>query len=240
MADPRTLKDTLYEMVARVAKAAASPKRLELVELLCQAPKTVERLAREANISMKLASVHLKALRNARLVDAERHGKYVVYRLASEDVARFWVTIRRLAEGRLVELRAAMQQLGAAAPEWEGKSREELLRKTRKGDVVVIDVRPPEEYAAAHLPCARSMPLAELKRRLAELPKRKPIVVYCRGPLCFMAADAVKVLRARGFDAKVLKDGVAEWAASGSGRPKGRGLPLEVLNPGKATASFRK
>lgn len=226
MTDTRVLKDTLYEMVARVAKAAASPKRLELLELLCQAPKTVERLAREANVSMKLASAHLKALRNARLVETERHGKYIVYRLASEDVARFWVTIRRLAEARLAELRSALRHFRAAAQEWEGKSRAELLRKAKKGDVVVVDVRPQEEYAAAHLPFARSLPLSELKHRLAELPKRKPIVAYCRGPFCFMAADAVKLLRARGFEAKVLKDGVAEWAASGSRNQRRTGLLL--------------
>lgn len=213
MTNHRLLKDSLYELVARVAKAAASPKRLELIELLCQAPKTVEILSKQASISTKLASAHLKALRNARLVDTERQGKYIVYRLASRDVARFWVTIRLLAEDRLAELQTAVRQCRATAREWEGNNREDLLRQAKKGEVVVIDVRPRNEYEAAHLPFARSLPLAELKTRLAELPKRKPIAAYCRGPYCFMAADAVKLLRAKGFDAHVLRDGVAEWAA---------------------------
>lgn len=213
MTNHRLIKDSLYELVACVAKAAASPKRLELIELLCQAPKTVEVLAKEANISMKLASAHLKGLRNARLVETERRGKYIVYRLASQDVARFWVIIRLLAEDRLAELQEAVKQFRTTTREWEDNNRDDLLRKAKKGDVVVIDVRPHDEYTAAHLPFARSLPLSELRNRLAELPKRKPIVAYCRGPYCFMAADAAKLLRAKGFDAHVLRDGVAEWAA---------------------------
>ena len=214
MSKNRSIKDTLYEQVARIAKAAASPKRLELIELLCQAPKTVEVLAREADISMKLATAHLKELRSARLVENKRQGKYIVYRLASEDVARFWVAIRMLAEDRLFELQDALGRLSDSTQEWVGNSRNELLRKAKKGEVVVIDVRPENEYAAGHLPFARSLPLSELKNRLAELSKNKPIVAYCRGPFCLMSADAVKLLRAKGFDAVQLRAGVAEWAAS--------------------------
>jgi rhodanese-related sulfurtransferase len=207
----RTIKDALYEQVARIAKAAASPKRLELLELLCQSAKTVEALAREADISVKLASAHLKELKAARLVDTERQGKYIIYRLASDDVARFWVTIRLLAEDRLFELQDALRQLGSAAHEWVGNSREELLNKAQNGEVIVIDVRPGEEYKAGHLPFARSMPLAELKTRLAELPKDKPVIAYCRGPFCLMSVDAVHLLRSQGFDALQLREGVAEW-----------------------------
>lgn len=213
MTSNRTIKDALYEQVARIAKAAASPKRLELIELLCQAPKTVEVLAREADISVKLASAHLKELRLARLVESERSGKYITYRLASEDVARFWVTIRLLAEDRLFELQNAITELSAASVEWTGTSREELMKKAKNGDVVVLDVRPASEYESAHLPFARSIPLAELKTRLAELPKDKPVIAYCRGPFCFMSGDAVKLLRNRGFNAMQLRDGVAEWNA---------------------------
>lgn len=207
----RQIKDALYEQVARIAKAAASPKRLELIELLCQVPKTVEVLAREAGISMKLASAHLKALKAARLVDSERQGKNVIYRLASPDVAGFWVTLRLLAEDRLFELQEAVQQLSRSTHEWKSSDREELLRRARDGELVVIDVRPPNEYETAHLPYARSMPLAELKARLAELPKDKLIVAYCRGPFCFMSADAATLLRSQGFEALQLRDGVAEW-----------------------------
>lgn len=214
MSKNRLIKDSLYEQVARIAKAAASPKRLELIELLCQAPKTVELLAQEADISLKLASAHLKGLRSARLVESERQGKYIVYRLASEDVARFWVAIRMLAEDRLFELQDALKQLGATTAEWVGSGRDELLRKAKKGEIVVIDVRPENEYEVGHLPFARSLPLSELKNRLAELPKNKPIVAYCRGPFCLMSVDAVKLLRAKGFDAVKLRAGVAEWVAN--------------------------
>lgn len=213
MTTNRNIKDALYEQVARIAKAAASPKRLELIELLCQAPKTVEVLAREAEISVKLASAHLKELRAARLVENERQGKYITYRLANEDVARFWVTIRLLAEDRLFELQNALRQLSEATHEWVGNGPAELLMKARKKEVVVIDVRPDNEYAAGHLPFARSMPLAELKSRIAELPKDKPIIAYCRGPFCLMSADAVKLLRSQGFEALQLREGVAEWEA---------------------------
>jgi len=213
MTTNRTIKDALYDQVARIAKAAASPKRLELVELLCQSPKTVDVLAREAEISVKLASAHLKALKAARLVDTERRGRNIVYRLASDDVARFWVTIRLLAEDRLFELQDALRQLREASHEWVGNSRDELLAKARSGDVVVIDVRPADEFDAGHLPFARSIPLPELKTRLAELPRDKPVIAYCRGPFCLMSADAVRLLRGQGFDAVQLTDGVAEWAS---------------------------
>lgn len=211
----RDIKDALYEQVARIAKAAASPKRLELVELLCQAPKSVEALAREAGISMKLASAHLKQLKPARLVKSERQGKNVIYRLASQDVAGFWVTLRLLAEDHLFELQDAVRQLSQSGHEWDASNREDLLEKARNGDVVVIDVRPAGEYEAAHLPYARSMPLAELKARLAELPRDKPIVAYCRGPFCLMSTDAVNLLRSQGFEALQLRDGVAEWGIWG-------------------------
>ena len=213
MTTNRTIKDALYEQVARIAKAAASPKRLELVELLCQAPKTVEVLADQAGISVKLVSAHLKELKSVRLVESQRQGRHIIYRLASEDVARFWVTIRLLAEDRLFELQNVLHELSAASHEWIGTNRDELLKKAKNGDVVVIDVRPADEYEAAHLPFARSIPLAELKTRLAELPKDKPVIAYCRGPFCLMSADAVKLLRRKGINALQLRDGVAEWNA---------------------------
>ncbi|GAC1332153.1 MAG: metalloregulator ArsR/SmtB family transcription factor [Collimonas sp.] len=212
MTTNRTIKDALYEQVARIAKAASSPKRLELIDLLCQSPKTVEVLARDAGISVKLASAHLKELRSARMLETERQGKYVIYRLASKDVAQFWVTTRLLAEDRLFELQEALRQMSAATHEWVGNSREELLTKAKSGEVVVIDVRPGDEYDAGHLPFARSMPLAELKNRLAELPQGKPVIAYCRGPFCLMSADAVRLLRERGINALQLRDGVAEWS----------------------------
>lgn len=214
MSEHRSVKDVLYEQVARIAKAAASPKRLELVELLCQSPKTVDVLAREAGIGITLASAHLKALKAARLVETEREGKFIRYRLASPDVARFWVAIRLLAEDRLFELQDALRTLGDNTREWVGSGRDELLERARRGEVVVIDVRPQDEFEAGHLPFARSMPLAELRNRVAELPTDKPVIAYCRGPFCLMSADAVSLLRTHGVDALQLRDGVAEWAAA--------------------------
>lgn len=211
MNDSRRIKDLLYEQVARIGKAASSPKRLELIELLCQGEKTVDTLAREAAISMKLASAHLRELRAARLVETEKQGKYVIYRIANRAVAEFWVEIRSLAEDRLVELRLALEQITRNPKELAPQDRASLIKLARKGDVVVLDVRPSDEYLAAHLPFARSIPLDELKSRLAELPKGKTVVAYCRGPYCLMALDAVDLLRKKGYNALRLPEGVAEW-----------------------------
>ncbi len=208
---PRRVKDILYEQVARIGKATSSPKRLELIELLCQGEKTVETLAREAAISMKLASAHLRELRSAHLVDTERSGKNIHYRIANRAVAEFWVAIRSLAEDRLVELKMALAQLTNAPKELAPKDRDALVKAARKGEVVVLDVRPSAEFAAAHLPYAQSLPLDELQSRLSDLPRDKTIVAYCRGPYCLMAKDAVDLLKQQGFAAIHLPEGVAEW-----------------------------
>ncbi len=211
MATNREIKNALYEQVSRIAKASASPKRLELLGLLCQAPKTVETLSQQASISVKLASSHLQELKAARLVESQRHGKNMIYHLASPSVANFLVTLRELAEERLFELQEAVRQMGESAHEWKGATREELLTQASSGDVIVIDVRPSTEFETSHIPFARSMPLAELKARLEELPKDKTIVAYCRGPFCLMSCDAVCLLRNLGYDAVVLRDGIVEW-----------------------------
>lgn len=211
MSSNREIKNNLFEHVARLTKAVANPKRLELIELLCQTAKPVEALAREAGISVKLASAHLKELRLARLVTGDKHGKQVIYRLASPDVARLWVLLHTLAEDRLFELQEALRQLAAGCDEWEAENRESLLRKASRGEIVVIDVRPACEFAQWHLPNARSLPLNELHNRLAELPRDKPIVAYCRGPYCLMSSDAVRLLHEQGYQAMRLKDGIAEW-----------------------------
>lgn len=215
----RQIKDHLYEQVARIGKAVASPKRLELIELLCQGEKTVEVLAAQADISVKLASAHLKQLRMARLVDTRKEGKYVLYRLASTSVADLWVNLRAEAEERLVELQVALASIVEHGDELEGIDRAAILKKAKAGEVLVLDVRPEEEFASAHLPHARSLPVDELRKRLKELPKDVPVVAYCRGPFCLMARDAVELLRRQGYRAFHLTDGVAEWRA--------RGLPIE-------------
>jgi rhodanese-related sulfurtransferase/DNA-binding MarR family transcriptional regulator len=215
----REVKNQLYEQVARIGKAVASPKRLELIELLCQGEKTVETLAAQAEISVKLASAHLKELRQARLVDTRRDGKYVSYRLASTSVADLWVNLRSAAEERLVELQMALASIVEHGDDLQGVDRADILRRAAAGEVVVLDVRPRQEFSVAHLPHARSLPVDELKKRIAELPKDVPVVAYCRGPFCLMARDAVELLRKKGYRAFQLTDGVAEWRA--------RGLPVE-------------
>ncbi|MCK9514456.1 MAG: metalloregulator ArsR/SmtB family transcription factor [Ottowia sp.] len=214
-----TTKTHLYEQVARIGKALASPKRLELIELLAQGEKTVETLAAQAGMNIRLASAHLRVLREARLVQTRREGKFVHYRLSGPDVAHLWLNVRQVAEEHLVELRVAINQMAATADMLSPESRVSLLAKAQKGDVVVIDVRPAAEYAAGHLPHARSMPLAELQKRLAELPTDKRIVAYCRGPFCLMSDEAVRLLRWRGYMAHKIADGVTEWLAGG--------LPIE-------------
>jgi len=211
MKDARKIKDLLYEQVARIGKVFSSPKRLELIELLCQGEKTVETLARETSISVKLVSAHLRELRTAHLVETERQGKNIYYRLADKSVAELWVQVHTLAEERLIELQLALQKIATQPDELVASDRESLMKAARKGDVVVLDVRPTEEYLSAHLPFARSIPLAELRQRLAELPKDRSIVAYCRGPYCLMAIDAVELLRKEGYKSVHLRDGVAEW-----------------------------
>lgn len=212
MKGARKIKDLLYEQVARIGKVFSSPKRLELIELLCQGEKTVETLASEASISVKLTSAHLRELRMAQLVETERQGKNIVYRLADKSVADLWVQVHTLAEERLIDLQLELQKIATQPDALVANDRESLMKAARKGEVVVLDVRPTEEYLSAHLPFARSIPLEELRQRLAELPKDRSIVAYCRGPYCLMAADAVALLKQEGFSAIHLREGVAEWA----------------------------
>lgn len=215
MKGARKIKDLLYEQVARIGKVFSSPKRLELIELLCQGEKTVETLARETSISVKLTSAHLRELRMAHLVETKRQGKNIYYRLADKSVADLWVQIHTLAEERLIELQLALHKIVTQPDELVASDRESLMKAARKGEVVVLDVRPTEEYLATHLPFARSIPLEELRQRLAELPKDRSIVAYCRGPYCLMAKDAVDLLKQEGYTAIHLRDGVAEWGLLG-------------------------
>jgi rhodanese-related sulfurtransferase len=216
----RELKDLLYEQVARIGKATSSPKRLELLEILAQGEKTVEVLADEANIDIKLASAHLRVLKEARLVEARREGRFIAYRLSGDDVSDLWVNMRAVAEEHLVELKLALDQIFNAPEKLDTETRRSLLEKARRGDVLVLDVRPSDEYAYGHLPYARSMPLTEIRKRLAELPADKEIVAYCRGPFCMLSAEAVQVLREHGYRASKIADGLPEWLAAG--------LPIEA------------
>jgi len=220
--DKRTLKDLLYEQVARIGKAVSSPKRLEILELLAQGEKTVDALTAELSIDIKLTSAHLKALKEARLVTARREGKYMVYQLTGPDVAGLWVNLRQVAEEHLLELRMTLDQMLADPAKLTTLNRHTLMDHARLGDVVVIDVRPQAEYSVGHLPFARSMPVDEIEQRLAELPTDKTIVAYCRGPFCLMSEEALQLLSAHGYQVAKLLDGVSEWQAAG--------LPLAAEN----------
>jgi rhodanese-related sulfurtransferase len=211
----RAFKDGMYEQLARVGKAVSAPKRLELLDLLCQGPRTVELLADQAAISVANASQHLQVLRAARLVTAEKQGLYVEYRLADDEVARFFVRLRQLATSRLAEIELVTREYFERRGALESVEGDELVRRVRSGEVTVLDVRPDEEYRAGHIPGARSVPISELQDRLQELSKDRDIVAYCRGPYCVMAADAVDLLRRKGFSAHRMDQGVADWRARG-------------------------
>lgn len=211
----RRFKDSIYEQFARIGKAISAPKRLELLDLLCQGLRTVEALAEQAAISVANASQHLQVLRAARLVEAEKKGLYVEYRVASDEVCRFFVTLRGLAESRLAEVEQVARGYFEERGAMEAIESDELLRRVRSGEVTVLDVRPPEEYRAGHLPGALSIPVDELKARLKELPKDRDVVAYCRGPYCVMAIDAVELLRKKGFKAHRMEQGIADWRARG-------------------------
>lgn len=215
MDNSRRFKDTLYEYFARIGKATSSPKRLEILDLLCQGEKSVEDIAKQAQLDVKNTSAHLKVLHSARLVDSRREGKRVYYQIADATVAEYWLTTRSMAEHRFAEIERTMKSYFNERETLVTLDRQTLLGKARKGDVVVIDVRPRSEYEHSHLPHARSVPLAELEQRLAALPRNRQIIAYCRGPYCVLSLEALTILRNRGFKAFRLADGVLEWQAAG-------------------------
>ena len=215
MAD-RTAKTALFDEFARAAKALASGRRIELLDVLANGERTVEALAAEVGLSVANTSQHLQVLRRAGLVATRKEGTSVHYRLAASEVFELWRAVRTLAAGRLAQVgRLAAAYLGAR-DELEPVTRQELARRLEDDhDLVVLDVRPAAEHAAGHLPGAVSIPVGELRRRLAELPRDREIVAYCRGPYCAFAHEAVALLRQEGFSARRLEDGLPEWQAAG-------------------------
>lgn len=211
----RKCKERLYSLFGWIAGAMANPHRLELIDLLVQSPRTVEELAREASMSGANTSQHLQKLKQAGLVTDEREGLYVRYRLADPAVARLWLELRAVAQGQLAEVERALDAYRTRRHEFEQVSMEELQKRLRKKEAVVIDVRPEVEYQAGHLPGALGLPLADLERRLKELPRDKAIVAYCRGPYCVYADDALALLAERGWKVARLEEGVAEWQQAG-------------------------
>lgn len=212
-------KTALYEQFARVGKALSSAKRFELLDLLLQAERSVDDLARETHMSVANTSQHLQILKQARIVDSERHGNRVIYRVTSEHAGDLLTSVHQFAEHGLAEVEAITRRFHDGYDEMEPVDRRQLLTRAESGDAIVLDVRPRAEYDAGHLPFAKSLPLEDLERRLASLPKDKQIVAYCRGPYCVLAVEAVERLREQGFDAVRLEDGVREWHE--------RGLPVE-------------
>lgn len=225
----RRFKNTVFALQAQTGKAVASPRRLELLDLLAQGPRTVEALARETSQSIANTSQHLQVLRAAHLVEAKKRGLFVTYRLAGEEVSRFCLALRQLAESRTAELERAAQGFLEECGQLEPVDQEALLARVRRGEVTLLDVRPEEEFHAGHMPGAVSIPLAQLERRLSDLPRRREVVAYCRGPYCVLAIEAVSRLRARGYRALRLEAGVPDWRA--------RGYPVET---GMASGQLRQ
>ncbi|RJS19648.1 ArsR family transcriptional regulator [Corallococcus sp. H22C18031201] len=217
----RAFKNALYEQLARVAKALANPRRLELVDLLAQGERTVEALSRELSLSVASTSQHLQVLREAHVVESRKEGTYVHYRLAGPTVFALVQGVRGVAEAHLADMQQVVDTYLKDRQSLDAVAREELLERVRAGKVVVLDVRPSEEYAAGHIPRALCIPIAELESRLSELPKQREVVAYCRGPYCVYADEAVRLLRAHGRKARRLHEGFPEWRAAG--------LPTESL-----------
>jgi rhodanese-related sulfurtransferase len=209
MGNGHRAKDAVFEAIALMGKAFASPVRLELLDLLAQAPRTVEALAQASGQSTANTSQHLQALHAAGMVTRAREGTSVRYALAGDEALRLWLALRNVSAARLAEVeRAARDYLGEDV---EAIGRDELVARLRRGDAVLVDVRPEEEYAAGHIEGAKSIPLEELDRRLAELPADREVVAYCRGPFCAYAHEAVRRLQEAGRTARRLEDGWPEW-----------------------------
>ncbi|MBT8366694.1 MAG: metalloregulator ArsR/SmtB family transcription factor [Deltaproteobacteria bacterium] len=216
----RQFKDAIYEQFSRIGKAVSSPKRLEMLDLLCQGEKTVETLSKETGLTLANTSQHLQTLRAARLVDAEKEGLYVKYRLADEMVCEFFRTMRVLAEQRLAEVDMIKRRFLEDREGMEPVNRNDLLKRVIEGGVTVLDVRPVDEYRTGHIPGALSVPLGHLRELLSKLPRDQEIVAYCRGPYCVLAIQAVEMLRGQGFEAIRLEEGIQDWRAMG--------LPVET------------
>src|SRR5713226_317807 len=214
----RAIKTELFDQFGKVAQALASGRRVEIVDVLVNGERTVEELARQVAMSVANTSRHLQVLKEAGLVAATRDGTRVRYRLASPVVYQSWVALRSLAAERLPGVKGLVEAYLGSREGIESISADQLLARLKAGEpLVMVDVRPAEEYQAAHVAGAVSIPLEELKRRLRELPRDREIVAYCRGPYCAFAPEAVRTLRAHGYAARYLTDGLPEWADAGNG-----------------------
>jgi rhodanese-related sulfurtransferase/DNA-binding transcriptional ArsR family regulator len=211
----RQAKDLLYAQFSRLGKAVSNPKRIELLELLAQTERSVDELAAASGMDFANTSAQLQVLSRARLVEGRRQGKRVIYRLAEESVTRFLAALRELSRARLAEVEQVARDYFEARDHLEPLGSADLMRRLKDPATLVIDVRPAEEYAAGHIPGALSVPLSELKVRIAELPRAAEIVAYCRGPYCVLAPEAIEILHRAGLRARRLEDGFPEWRLAG-------------------------
>lgn len=218
-------KAELLEQFARIGKVVSSPARLRLLDLLAQGEKTVEQLARQAGLTIPNTSNHLQELRSAALVTTRKEGTYVHYSLAAPVVHEFLRSLQNLARHRLAEVREIVDDYFRSRDRLEPVPAAELLQRLRSDDVVLLDVRPDDEFLSGHIPGALSIPVDELEDRLSELPVDREIIAYCRGPYCVFAIEALAVLRAAGFSARRLEDGVPDWKARGGALATGDGRP---------------
>lgn len=214
MAD-RVAKEALFDEFARVAKALSSGRRAEIVDVLANGERSVESLARELDLTVANVSQHLQVLRRAGLVKGRRDGTFIYYGLAAPEVVTFWRSLQEIAGNRVSEVERLARAYLGDHDGLEAVTKEELKKRLRNRDVFVLDVRPPEEFDAGHIPGALSIPVGELKRRLRELPKNKEIVAYCRGQYCSFAPEAVRYLAGKGYDVKLLREGLPDWASAG-------------------------
>lgn len=210
-----TIKKETYDLVSRITKAISSPNRLEIIDILSQGEKAVEAISEQTGLGVKNTSAQLKELKTALLVSSRKDGKFVYYRLADEAVSELWLSIRKFSEAHLLELQKIASELIHGSQDLTVLDRKELLSKAKHGKIVILDVRPGDEYEAAHLPYAVSIPMSDLKKHIQKLPKDREIVAYCRGPYCVWAKEAAELLRSEGFQASHLRDGVCEWSAVG-------------------------
>ena len=206
----------VFEQFALIGKALSSPSRLRILDLLCQAERTVESLAREASLTVANTSQHLQVLRQSGMVASHRDGNFVVYRIASDDICRLWQTVQTVGRTQLREIEETVSAYFDRQHELELIDSEDMLRRVAAGEIVLLDVRPEEEYRHAHIRGAKSVPLQELKARITELPRDKTIVAYCRGPYCVLSQEAVKLLRKKGLKAYRMAEGVVELGTKGT------------------------
>lgn len=211
----REFKDLIFQQFANIATAFSSPKRLEIIDVLEQGEKDVETLSRQISATFANTSRHLQILKNARLVESRRDGVRMHYRLADEKVFNCWKSLQSLAENRVAEIREVLRDFLGERNAMNAMSKEELWSRIESNDVIVLDVRPEEEFSSGHIPGAISIPLSELRERLNEIPHDREIVAYCRGPYCVLSPEAIKILLDEGYDASRLEEGLPEWREAG-------------------------